>query len=158
MPYWLLKTEPDSWSWQDQIVQRNPKGERGSVPWDGVRNFTARKFLLEMRYGDLCFFYHTGKERRIVGLVEITREAYPEVPPQKEIASFPWICVDVRAVASALTPLSLSEIKLYPELKEMVLLRNSRLSVQPVRAEEWNRICLLMGLDPMDKNLPLVSL
>ena len=137
MKYWLLKSEPESWSW-DQQKARGAKGE----PWSGVRNFTAAKNLREMKKGDRCFFYHSGKERSIVGIVEVIGEYRPD--PTDESGKFGL--VDVKAVADVPHPVSLDDVKLNPKLKDMVLVKLSRLSVQPVTAAEWKTICSLGGV------------
>ena len=137
MAYWLFKTEPESWSWQSQ----KKRGERGE-PWSGVRNFQAAKNMKSMKRGDLGFFYHTGEERRIVGIVEVIREYHPD--PTDETGRFGM--VDVKAVRDFATPVTLAEIKANPKLKEMILVRYSRLSVQPVKPDEWEIICRAGGV------------
>ena len=137
MKYWLLKSEPETWSW-DQQKTKGAKGE----PWSGVRNFTAAKNMREMKKGDRGFFYHSGKERRIVGIVEVSGEYRPD--PTDESGLFGL--VDVKAVADMPKPVSLEEIKDHSKLKEMVLVKFSRLSVQPVSAMEWSTICAMGGL------------
>ncbi|WP_375174419.1 EVE domain-containing protein [Pseudooceanicola sp.] len=137
MRYWLFKSEPDTWSW-DQQVARGDKGEE----WDGVRNYQARNFMREMKLGDRGFFYHSQKTREIVGIVEVCAEAHPDSTTDDDR----WDCVDIRAVQALPTPVSLDQIKQTPELAEMVLVRNSRLSVQPVSQEEWTLICRMAGL------------
>jgi predicted RNA-binding protein with PUA-like domain len=136
MAYWLLKTEPEEFSWDDQ-VKRGAKGEA----WTGVRNWTARRHLDAMKKGDLAFFYHTGDEKRIVGIVEIIREAYrdPTDPEEK------FHAVDVKAVEALPKPVTLAETKAEPRLKEMALNKYSRLSVQPVTAAEWKIVCHMAG-------------
>lgn len=137
MSYWLLKTEPETFSWDDQVR----KGDRGE-PWSGVRNYAARRYLQAMRKGERAFFYHTGSERRIVGIVEVIREAYPDpTDPKGE-----FVCVDVKAVELLPRPVTLAEIKTDPRLADMVLLRQTRLSVQPVSAAQWARVRRLGGL------------
>jgi predicted RNA-binding protein with PUA-like domain len=137
MNHWLFKSEPESWSW-DQQKAKGAKGE----PWSGVRNFTAAKNMREMKKGDRGFFYHSGKDRSIVGIVEVIGEYRPD--PTDEKGQFGL--VDVKAVADVPTPVSLDEIKLNPKLKDMILVKFSRLSVQPVTAAEWKTICALGGL------------
>jgi predicted RNA-binding protein with PUA-like domain len=137
MAYWLLKTEPETWSW-DQQVKKAAKGE----PWTGVRNFQARANLKAMMTGELGFFYHSGAERSVVGVVKVAREAYPD--PTAEEGS--WICVDVVAVEPMTAAVSLADVKAEPALKDMVLVKNSRLSVQPVTAAEWSRVRKMGGL------------
>jgi predicted RNA-binding protein with PUA-like domain len=137
MAYWLFKTEPHSWSWD----QQKAKGEAGQE-WDGVRNYQARNHMRAMRRGDRGFFYHSGEERRVVGIVEVITEAHPE---SKDPA---WECVDVKAVADVPTPVGLAQVKAEPRLKAMALVANSRLSVQPVRDEEWQLVCAMGGVVP----------
>ena len=138
MAYWLMKSEPGSWSW-DQQVKSGAKGEA----WTGVRNFQARANLAKMKKGDRAFFYHSGEEKAVVGIVEIVREHYPDPTAKKDE---PWIVVDVKAVAPLAHPVTLQTIKAEPKLKDMVLVRSSRLSVQPVSAEEWRAVCKLGGV------------
>src|SRR5437870_8543403 len=126
MAYWLLKTEPETFSWDDQ-VKRGAKGE----PWTGVRNFTARRHLKSMKKGDLAFFYHTGDEKQVVGIVEVIREAYTDPTDEKGI----FKAVDVKAVKPLKQPVTLATVKADKRLTEMVLARQPRLSVQPVTAE-----------------------
>jgi predicted RNA-binding protein with PUA-like domain len=137
MAYWLLKTEPETFSWDDQI-KRGAKGE----PWTGVRNFTARKHLKEMKKGDLAFFYHSGAERRIVGLVEVIRESYPDATDPKGV----FVATDVKALSPMPEPVTLAAVKAAPRLKDMALVKYSRLSVQPVTAAEWTTVCKMGGL------------
>jgi predicted RNA-binding protein with PUA-like domain len=137
MAYWLLKTEAETFSWADQI-KRGAKGE----PWTGVRNFTARRHMKEMKKGDLAFFYHTGDERQVVGIVEVIREAYPDSTDEKGV----FVAVDVKAVKPLPKPVTLANIKAEPRLKEMALVKYSRLSVQPVTAPEWALVCRMGGL------------
>jgi len=136
MKYWLFKSEPSTWSWDDQVA----KGDAGEE-WDGVRNYQARNFMREMEVGDRGFFYHSQKEKAVVGVVEVIAEAHPDSTTDDER----WECVDIKAVGPFATPVDLDTIKADPRLSEMVLVRNSRLSVQPVRAEEWRIICDLGG-------------
>jgi predicted RNA-binding protein with PUA-like domain len=138
MSYWLIKTEPETWSWEQQVA----KGKKGE-PWNGVRNFQARNHMKAMKKGDLCFFYHSGSERAVVGIAEVSREAYPD--PTAEAGS-PWICVDVIAVEPVKTPVTLAAAKAEPALADMVLVKNSRLSVQPVTPSEWKRVREMGGL------------
>lgn len=132
MALWLFKSEPNSWSWEDQL-NRGEKGEH----WDGVRNYLARNNMREMKIGDLGFFYHSVKEKRIVGIVKVIKEAYPDHTDPKGIFDM----VDIMALASFKQPVSLEEVKSHPELAEMALVKTSRLSVQPVRPQEWAIIC-----------------
>jgi predicted RNA-binding protein with PUA-like domain len=138
MAYWLLKTEPEEFSWDDQ-VKRGAKGE----PWSGVRNFTARRHLKEMKKGEKFFFYHTGAEKQVVGIGEVIREAFPD-PTAKE--GEPWVAVQTGAVQPAAKPVTLAAIKAEPKLKDMALVKYARLSVQPVTAEEWKLVCKMGGV------------
>jgi predicted RNA-binding protein with PUA-like domain len=137
MRYWLFKSEPETWSWDQQVA----RGEAGTE-WDGVRNYQARNFMREMKLGDRGFFYHSQKTREIVGIVEVCATAHPDSTTDDER----WECVDIRAVQPLANPVTLDEIKTTPALAEMVLVRNSRLSVQPDTAEEWALICRMGGL------------
>jgi predicted RNA-binding protein with PUA-like domain len=137
MAYWLLKSEPDCWSW-DQQKREGAKG----AEWDGVRNYQARKHMREMKKGDLGFFYETGDEKAVIGIVKIVAEAHPDSTD----GSGEWECVDVAAVEKLPRPVTLAEVKSLPALKDMVLVKNSRLSVQPVSPKEWGMICRLAGL------------
>ncbi len=132
MQYWLFKSEPSTWSWDQQVA----KGDIGEE-WDGVRNYQARNFMRQMKIGDLGFFYHSQKDKEIVGVVEVCANAHPD----STIDDPRWECVDIRAVKSMQIPVTLEQIKTDPRLTEMVLVKNSRLSVQPVTAEEWAIIC-----------------
>jgi predicted RNA-binding protein with PUA-like domain len=137
MAYWLIKSEPDSWSW-DQQVKSGAKGEA----WTGVRNHTAKLNLMKMKTGDRAFFYHSNVGKEIVGIVEIIREHYPD----QTDASGKFVVVDVAAVAPVPKPVSLAVIKTEPRLSEMALLKQSRLSVQPVTSEEWKIVCAMGGV------------
>ena len=137
MAYWLLKTEAETFSWDDQ-VKRGSKGE----PWTGVRNFTARGYLKEMKKGELAFFYHTGDEKQIVGVVEVIRESYHDPTDEKGV----FLAVDVKAVKPFPKPVTLAAIKADPRLKEMALAKYPRLSVQPVTPQEWKIVCTMGGL------------
>jgi predicted RNA-binding protein with PUA-like domain len=137
MAYWLMKTEPEEFSWDDQ-VKRGAKGE----PWSGVRNFTARRHLKAMKKGEQAFFYHTGDEKQVVGIVEVIREAYPDPTDDKGI----FVMVDVKAVKPLPKPVTLAAVKAAPRLKDMALVRYSRLSVQPVGAQEWKTVCAMGGV------------
>ena len=136
MADWLLKTEPETFSW-DQQRERGAKGE----PWTGVRNFTARRHLKEMKKGDRAFFYHTGDEKQIVGIVEVIRESYPDPTD----ADGKFLAVDVKAIEPLPKPVTLAAIKAEPRLKDMALVKYSRLSVQPVTAAEWKIVCQMAG-------------
>ncbi|WP_323767909.1 EVE domain-containing protein [Antarctobacter sp.] len=137
MRYWLFKSEPSTWSWDDQRA----KGDAGEE-WDGVRNYQARNFMREMELGDRGFFYHSQKEKAIVGTVEVIAKAHPDSSTDDDR----WECVDIKALETAQTPVTLDDIKADPRLSEMVLIKNSRLSVQPVSEDEWRVICGLAGL------------
>lgn len=137
MRYWLFKSEPSVWGWSDQVA----KGDTGEE-WDGVRNYQARNFMREMAVGDRGFFYHSQKEKAVVGTVEVIAEAHPDSTTDDPR----WECVDIKALEAAREPVTLEMIKADPRLSEMVLVRNSRLSVQPVTAEEWRIICDMAGL------------
>jgi len=136
MAYWLVKSEPDVFSWDDE-VKSGKKGE----PWTGVRNHAAKLNLMAMKKGDKAFFYHSNTGKDIVGVVEVVKEAYPD-PTAKE---GPWVCVDIAAVEPLKKPVTLDAIKIDPKLKDMALVKLSRLSVQPVTADEWKHICKLGG-------------
>jgi predicted RNA-binding protein with PUA-like domain len=138
MAYWLLKSEPDDWSW-DQQKARGKAGE----DWSGVRNYQARNNLRAMKVGDRGFFYHSGAGKEIVGIVEVTAPAQTD-PTDK---TGQWLSVKVRAVRDLPSPVSMANIKANSRLKDMVLVRNSRLSVQPVAADEWRIICEMGGLE-----------
>jgi len=140
MAYWLMKSEPETWSW----AQQKKEGKRGAE-WDGVRNFQARNNMRAMKKGELAFFYHSGTERACVGIVKVVAEAHPDSTD----GTGQWECVDVAAVADLPKAVTLAEIKATPQLEDMVLVKNSRLSVQPVTAAEWRKLCALGGLaDP----------
>lgn len=137
MRYWLFKSEPSTWSWADQLA-RGSTGEE----WDGVRNYQARNFMREMAVGDRGFFYHSQSEKAVVGTVEVIATAHID-----STADDPrWECVDIRALESARTPVTLEAIKADPRLAGMVLVKNSRLSVQPVTDDEWRIVCAMAGL------------
>ncbi|MFU1477949.1 EVE domain-containing protein [Roseovarius sp. C7] len=138
MRYWLFKSEPSTWSWDDQQA----KGDAGEE-WDGVRNYQARNFMREMAVGDRGFFYHSQTEKAVVGIVEVIAEAHPDSTSDDPR----WECVDIRAVAPVARPVTLDQIKDEPRLAEMALLRQSRLSVQPVREAEWRIVCEMAGVD-----------
>jgi predicted RNA-binding protein with PUA-like domain len=138
MAYWLMKTEPEEFSWGDQ-VKRGKKGEA----WSGVRNFTARKNLKDMKKGDKFFFYHTGDEKQVVGLGEVLAEAFPDPTAKK---GEPWVAVTTAAVEPVPNPVTLAAIKAEPKLKDMSLVKYGRLSVQPVTDEQWKLVCKMGGL------------
>jgi len=137
MAYWLLKTEPEDWSWDQQVA----KGKKGEV-WTGVRNAQARNFMRDIKKGDLAFFYHTGGEKQAVGIVKIIKEAYQDPTTDDER----WLAVDVAAVEALPKPVTLAAIKAEPKLAEMKLVKNARLSVQPVTAAEWKQVAKMGGL------------
>ena len=139
MQYWLFKSEPSTWSWDDQVA----KGAEGEE-WDGVRNYQARNNMRAMRKGDRGFFYHSMSEKAVVGIVEVSAEVHPDSTTDDPR----WECVDIVAVGPMATPVTLEMCKADPRLAEMVLVNNSRLSVQPVAEEEWRVICGLGGVDP----------
>jgi predicted RNA-binding protein with PUA-like domain len=138
MAYWLLKTEAETFGWDDQ-VKRGAKGE----PWSGVRNFTARDNLRQMKKGDLAFFYHTGKEKAVVGVVKVIKEAYKDHTADEDF----WSMVDVVAVEPFPTPVTLAQVKAEPKLKDMALTKYSRLSVQPVTDAEWKLVRKMGGFN-----------
>ena len=137
MRYWLFKSEPETWGWADQVAKGGPE------EWNGVRNYQARNNMREMKVGDLGFFYHSGAAREIVGIVEVAAEVHPD--PSTDDAR--WECVDIRAVKALPKPVTLDDVKLEPRLADMVLVKNSRLSVQPVTLAEWKLVCRMGGLD-----------
>jgi predicted RNA-binding protein with PUA-like domain len=136
MRHWLMKSEPDTWSWDHQVA----RGAAGQE-WDGVRNYQARNNMREMALGDRAFFYHSNKERAVVGVVEVIATAHPDSTTEDPR----WECVDVAAVAPFPRPVTLEMCKAEPRLAGMVLVNNSRLSVQPVTPEEWAVVCELGG-------------
>ncbi len=137
MAYWLLKTEPGDWSWDDQVKD-------GTAEWDGVRNHQAAGNLRAMKVGDKAFFYHSVKEKRIVGVVEVVKEYYPD--PSDPSGRF--VMVDVNALEPFETPVSLRQIKDDERLSHLALVRHSRLSVMPIDAKAWKLICKLGGVAP----------
>ena len=139
MRYWLFKSEPSTWGWVQQVA----KGEAGEE-WDGVRNYQARNFMREMSVGDRGFFYHSQKEKSVVGVVEVGAYAHPDSTTEDER----WECVDIKALYPFNTAVSLDQIKTDDRLSEMVLVKSSRLSVQPVREDEWRVICSLGNTNP----------
>lgn len=137
MAYWLFKSEPDVFSW-DMLKAKGAAGEE----WTGIRNYQARNNMRQMKIGDKGFYYHSNIGKAVVGIVEVCKLIHPD-----STAEIPaWECVDIRALADLPKPMTLDEIKLVPELSEMVLVKNSRLSVQPVTADEWKLICEMCGL------------
>ena len=139
MRYWLFKSEPSAWSWADQVA----RGEAGEE-WDGVRNYQARNFMREMAVGDRGFFYHSQKEKAVVGTVEVIAAAHPDSTSDDPR----WQCVDIRALETAPAPVTLGAIKADPRLAGMALVRSPRLSVQPVTGEHWRLVCGMAGLAP----------
>lgn len=139
MSYWLFKSEPDTWSWDQQTA----KGAAGEE-WHGVRNYQARNNMRAMKLGDRGFFYHSNVGKEIVGIVEVSALCHPDSTTDDPR----WECVDIRAVKPLKTPVSLETCKADPRLSDMVLVNNSRLSVQPVSEAEWRRICALGGVEP----------
>ena len=137
MRYWLFKSEPSTWSWDQQVA----KGDTGEE-WDGVRNYQARNFMREMEVGDRGFFYHSQRDKAVVGIVEVIAEAHPDSTTDDER----WECVDVKAVEALPRPVTLDEIKAREDLAEMALVKNSRLSVQPVTEKEWKIVREMGGL------------
>jgi predicted RNA-binding protein with PUA-like domain len=135
MAYWLVKSEPGSWSWDDQV-------KAGTTDWSGVRNPQAANFMKAMRKGDRAFFYHSGEERRIVGVIEVVKEFYPD--PKDKSGRFGL--VDVRTVGPVPEPVTLAAIKAEPKLKDLLLVRHSRLSVMPVDEPAWKLISRMGGL------------
>ena len=129
MKYWLLKSEPDAWSWDNQVKE-------GASMWDGVRNYQARNNLKEMKKNDLCFFYHSVTERSIVGIVKVVKEYYPD--PTDKTGRF--VVVDVKATKKLKKPVSLDQIKENSKLKDIALVKQSRLSVMPLKKTEWDII------------------
>lgn len=136
MAYWLVKSEPSAWSWDDQLRD-------GTTFWDGVRNYQASNNMKEMKIGDLCFFYHSVKEKQIVGIVEVVKEYYPDHTDE----SGRFGMVDVKAVKPMEKFVTLADIKAEPRLSELALVRQSRLSVVPVNDEEWKIICAMGETD-----------
>jgi len=134
MAYWLFKSEPGTWSWDDQV-------KKGVEHWDGVRNYQANNNMKAMKKGDKGFFYHSVNEKKIVGIVEGVREHYPDHTDE----SGRFGMVDIKTVTPVETPVTLAEVKANPKLEKMVLVNNSRLSVQPVTAAEWKEVCRMTG-------------
>ena len=135
MKYWLLKSEPNTWSWDDQIKEK-------IAMWDGVRNYQARNNLMSMRVNDLCFFYHSVNEKKIVGIVSITKEHYSD--PTDKTKKF--VAVDVKTKKSLKNPITLKQIKKEKKLSHLALVKQSRLSVMPIDKISWRLICKLGGI------------
>tara|TARA_B100000674_G_C37616149_1_gene812118 strand:- start:250 stop:660 length:411 start_codon:yes stop_codon:yes gene_type:complete len=129
MKYWLLKSEPDTWSWYNQVKE-------GASMWDGVRNYQARNNLKDMKKNDLCFFYHSVTEKSIVGIVKVVKEYYPD--PTDKTGRF--VVVDVKAIKKLKNPVFLNQIKENNKLKDIALIKQSRLSVMPLKKAEWDEI------------------
>ena len=139
MNYWLFKSEPDAWSWQQQV----DKAEEGEE-WHGVRNYQARNNMRAMKVGDLGFFYHSNIGKEIVGIVEVIRESAPDSTTDDPR----WDCVMIRAVRPLLRPVTLDDCKVQPGLEKMALVNSARLSVQPVSPDEWRIVCGMGGIAP----------
>ncbi len=137
MAHWLVKSEPSTWSWEQQVA----KGKKGE-PWTGVRNHTAKLNLMKMKKGEQAFYYHSNEGKEIVGIVEIVREHYPDASDE----SGKFVCVDVAALKPLKTFVTLVAVKAEPRLAQMALLKQSRLSVQPVTDAEWKLICKMGGV------------
>jgi len=138
MAYWLFKSEPEAWGWDDQVKKGAPE------EWSGVRNYAARNNMRAMKKGELGFFYHSVKEKAVVGIVRVANEVHPDSTTDDPR----WECVDIEAVRPFKRPVTLDEVKTVPELEKMILVNNSRLSVQPVSDEEWALICKMGGVEP----------
>jgi predicted RNA-binding protein with PUA-like domain len=137
LAYWLFKSEPTEWGWSDQVA----RGDLGEE-WNGVRNYQARNYMRQMKVGDRGFFYHSQKEKAVVGLVEVIAESHPDSTTDDPR----WDCVDIKALRPLPTPVTLDRIKARPDLAEMALVKSSRLSVQPVTPAEWRIVCDMGGL------------
>jgi len=137
MAYWLMKSEPGAWSWDDQV-------KAGTAEWDGVRNYQAANNMKAMKKGDRCFFYHSVNEKQVVGVVEVVKEYYPDPTD----ASGRFGMVDVKAVEPFKTPVTLQQFKDDDRLNHLALVRQSRLSVLPIDAKAWKLVCKLGGVKP----------
>lgn len=137
MAYWLFKSEPDTWSWAQQCA----RGDQGEE-WNGVRNYQARNFMRQMQIGDQGFFYHSQTEKAVVGIVEVIATSHPDSTTDDPR----WDCVDIKAVQALPRPVTLEMVKTEPRLADMALLRQARLSVQPVTPEAWQIICQMGGI------------
>ncbi len=137
MQYWLFKSEPDVWSWD----QQKAKGAEGE-PWTGVRNYQARNNMRAMKIGDLGFYYHSNQGLEVVGIVEVCKLSHPDPTTDDER----WDCVDIRAVKDMPQPVTLKDVKANPKLADMSLVTSMRLSVQPVKPDEWAEVCRMGGL------------
>lgn len=140
MAYWLMKSEPDVFSWDDLVA----KGQQGEE-WNGVRNYLARNNMRAMVLGDRVFFYHSNIGLEIVGIAEVCALSHPDSTAGEDLR---WDCVDIRAVAPLPRAVTRDELKTIPDLADMALLTHTRLSVQPVTAPQWDRVCRISGLDP----------
>ncbi len=138
MKYWLFKSEPFKWSWEEQKA----KGDEGEE-WDGIRNYQARNNMREMKLGDRAFFYHSREGLEVVGIAEVSALSHPDSKADDER----WDCVDIKALCDMPKPVSLVDIKSNEKLEEMALVKNTRLSVQPVLENEWMEVCRMGGLD-----------
>jgi predicted RNA-binding protein with PUA-like domain len=139
MQYWLFKSEPFKWSWD----QQKTKGEAGEE-WDGIRNYQARNNMRLMELGDRAFFYHSNEGLDVVGVAEVSALSAPDSTTDDER----WDCVHIRALADVPNPVTLKEIKANPKLADMSLVTSMRLSVQPVKRDEWVEVCRMGGIDP----------
>ena len=137
MRYWLFKSEPATWGWDDQVA----KGDLGEE-WDGVRNYQARNCMRDMSIGDRGFFYHSQTEKAVVGIVEVIAEAHHDSTTDDER----WECVDIKAIAPVPNPVTLEQVKKNDALADMVLAKNTRLSVQPVTEAEWEIVSKMGGV------------
>ncbi len=137
MQYWLVKSEPSVWSWEQQVA----KGAKGEA-WTGVRNHTAKLNMMKMKKGDLAFYYHSNEGKEIVGIAEIIREHYPD--PNDKTGKF--VCVDIKALKPLKTPVTLATVKTEDKLADMELLKYSRLSVQSVTPAQWKLVCKMGGI------------
>ena len=137
MQYWLVKSEPETWSWDEQVKS----GAKGTA-WTGVRNHTAKQNLMKMKKGDRAFFYHSGEQRAVVGVAEVIKEHFPD--PTDKTGKF--VAVDLKAVGPVPKPVTLDDVKKDGKLADMALIRFSRLSVQPVTASEWKLVCKMGGV------------
>lgn len=138
MKYWLFKSEPFKWSWE----QQKAKGEAGEE-WDGIRNYQARNFMRVMELGDRAFFYHSNEGLNVVGIAEVSALSAPDSTTDDDR----WDCVHIRAICDMPTPVSLKEVKANPKLADMSLVTSMRLSVQPVKEDEWIEVCRMGGLN-----------
>ena len=135
MAYWLVKSEPGSWSWDDQV-------KKGTEHWDGVRNHQANNFMKEMKTGDKVFFYHSGDERQVVGICQVAKEHYPDHTD----TTGKFGMVDLKTIGPVKTPVTLKEIKADGRMDHLLLIRNSRLSVMPIDDKSWKIICTMAGV------------